>query len=492
MKHGLSISKQVLILVTLPLVIQLSSLAWLAYLQNEAETEAADAFTAKETADAINQYNADIYAIIFQYGALGNMPIPGKQDLNYRNLKAKLYTDILNIKKVAAEDTEVAAAANEAQIDVDKLLSAFTDLQDLYNGEVTPELIVARKQSWRQIRNFLRNSVSGRLVTLGRERKHKMQESPEHQAKFRKQAQSIMFGMAAINLILTVTAAVFITRTITNRLRQVAANADKLAKNEPLSARLSGSDEITELDNQFHNMAESLKEAERQKQEVTAMITHDLRSPLTTIKIVLDNLDSGKHGELDTKGKEYLSSGKRNTTRVLKLVNDLLDIEKLQAGMMTVEPSNVSLDECFGACEQALASAAEKERINLDFAPTDIRVRADEAMLDRVLYNLVSNAIKFSPPQSHVKVEAREAKDNPGMAEIIVFDQGPGISAEGQKTIFDRFKRGDAETSKDKEGSGLGLAICQELVKLQGGKISVRSEPGRGAAFSFTLPRIDK
>jgi signal transduction histidine kinase len=233
----------------------------------------------------------------------------------------------------------------------------------------------------------------------------------------------------------------------------------------------------------IHDMS-AYKQAERLKQEVTAMITHDLRTPLTTVYHICEFLEGGKHGELDTKGNEYLFAARRNLNRMLALVNDLLDIEKIQSGMMTAESSNVSLEECFAAVEQTLSSTAEQAGVKMDFQKTGAIAIADEEKLDRVLFNLISNAIKFSPRNSTVSVSATVQKS---FVQVDVHDQGEGISADQLELIFDRFQQGDSSAA-DKTGSGLGLAICRALVQLQGGRIWAESKIASGSTFSFTLP----
>jgi signal transduction histidine kinase len=214
-----------------------------------------------------------------------------------------------------------------------------------------------------------------------------------------------------------------------------------------------------------------------------AMITHDLRTPLSTINNVLDFFENGTYGTFDAKGRNYVLMAKRNADRMVALINDLLDIEKIKSGMMQLEIDTVSLSRCFSNCQAASLGLAEEMAVKLEFAPTEITVEADEQRLDRVLSNLVANAIKYSPKGTTVKVSADQQRN---AVAIRVEDQGPGIPPDMLEAVFERFQQVGG-SSKSKGGSGLGLTICKAIVELHGGKIWVESR-GQGSTFIFTLP----
>ncbi len=227
------------------------------------------------------------------------------------------------------------------------------------------------------------------------------------------------------------------------------------------------------------------KTAERMKQEVVAMITHDLRTPLSTIRNFLEMLDADMYGSLSEKGKKMLTLADRNSARMLTLINDLLDVEKIKAGMMELSISDTNLAGALEQCAQSVANLAEPNQIKIDVSCDDLKVKADEDRLCRVVTNLLSNAIKFSPQASTIKLTGRRVEN---LAQISVKDEGRGIPEEMIATIFDRFTQVMDSDSRTKGGSGLGLAICKALVELHGGTISVVSPAGEGTTFSFTLP----
>jgi len=239
----------------------------------------------------------------------------------------------------------------------------------------------------------------------------------------------------------------------------------------------------------MHDISERRK-AEILKQEVMAMVTHDLRTPLSTLRHIFSFLETGKHGELDDKGKDFVQAGGRNVDRLLTLVNDLLDVEKADSGQMHLEKTKVSLNECFDACLSSLSVFAESKSVDLDFEETDLIVMGDEERIDRILNNLVGNAVKFSPSGGKVTLSAhKETEKDTQFAVISVKDEGDGIPEENLENIFEKFHQVERRSdSKQEKGSGLGLAICRAFVQLHGGKIWVESKSGQGSVFKFTLP----
>jgi PAS domain S-box-containing protein len=229
------------------------------------------------------------------------------------------------------------------------------------------------------------------------------------------------------------------------------------------------------------------RQAERMKQEVVAMVTHDLRTPLATIQNFLEFLEDGFYGSVNEKGAKYLVLAQRNSDRMISLINDLLDIEKIKSGMMEIDLIELPLGKSFDLCRELQTSYADQLGVKLDFHPTNLIVNADEDRLARVLSNLVSNALKYSPRGGTVSIWAeRQGK----MAYIVVQDQGPGVPANMLESVFDRFQQVRGHGPKTKGGSGLGLAICKAIVELHGGKIWLKSEEGKGSAFTFSLPLV--
>lgn len=228
------------------------------------------------------------------------------------------------------------------------------------------------------------------------------------------------------------------------------------------------------------------REVERLRKEVFAMITHDLRTPLATISNFLEMLDAGMLGEMTDNGSRMLGLAERNSRRMLHLINDLLDLERSRSKMLAIDVTSVSLNNILTQASEPMSAWAEDHGIKIEVEPCSLVVMADEERLIRVVANLVSNAVKFSPAGTAIKV--RSAVQD-GFARVDVVDQGRGIPDEQVSTIFERFTQVDRDDeSKGSGGSGLGLSICKAFVELHGGTIAVESELGKGTTFSFTVP----
>ncbi len=237
----------------------------------------------------------------------------------------------------------------------------------------------------------------------------------------------------------------------------------------------------------IHDLSER-RRAEDLRREVMAMVTHDLRTPLMTIGNILDFFNRGLYGTFEDKGKDFLRSATRNIDRMTSLITDLLDIEKINSGTVKLELDVVPVADCFTAVKEMNEVSAGGKKISLNFNDAHCVVMADEERLIRVVQNLVSNAIKFSPPNTAISVSAAAKV---GVVEIAVADQGPGIAPDKVALVFDRYRQVGTDAKESTMGSGLGLAICKSIVELHGGQISVESELGKGSTFTFTLPNAD-
>ncbi|MFN8553216.1 MAG: ATP-binding protein [Candidatus Obscuribacterales bacterium] len=235
----------------------------------------------------------------------------------------------------------------------------------------------------------------------------------------------------------------------------------------------------------IHDISEE-RDAERMKQEVIKMVTHDLKTPLTTIRIFLEMLEVGSLGSLSPSGRELVGSADRSAERMLTLIGDLLDIEKIKAGMMTVSLEQAQLSDVISEAYQSVAALAEQRHIRIDIRANNVSWVLDSRLIVRVLVNLMANAIKFSPANGLIVVTA---EPTPKALQISVSDNGRGIPADLLHSIFEPFQQVQISDAKQKGGSGLGLAICKALVELHGGTIEARSEEMKGSTFMFTLPR---
>jgi PAS domain S-box-containing protein len=227
--------------------------------------------------------------------------------------------------------------------------------------------------------------------------------------------------------------------------------------------------------------------AEQLKNEFVSVVSHELRTPLTAIRGSLGLIAAGKTGPLADKTKSMVDIAVTSTDRLVRLINDILDIEKIESGKMAFNLRPVAL---VPVVEQALESTrAYGERLgvtfSLDVQSGDVRIKGDVDRLTQVMANLLSNAAKFSPPKSDVKVSVSRIN---GKVRVAVRDRGPGIPEEFQGRIFQKFSQADTSDTRQKGGTGLGLSISKAIVEKHGGTIYFETEKGAGTTFFFDLP----
>jgi signal transduction histidine kinase len=228
------------------------------------------------------------------------------------------------------------------------------------------------------------------------------------------------------------------------------------------------------------------KAMEKMKDEFISVVSHELRTPLTSIHCSLRLLTSDKFGSLDPKGQQIIDIADQNTTRLVRLVNDILDFERLNSGKVKLEKRPCRTADLILKAVEIMKGMAQEQEIVLSTVPTSLPLFADPDYTIQILTNLISNGIKFSPAKSTIWVQAENRE-----TEILfqVKDQGRGIPSDKLDSIFNRFQQIALSDSRQKGGTGLGLAICRQIVELHGGKIWAESTLGKGSTFYFTLPK---
>ena len=240
------------------------------------------------------------------------------------------------------------------------------------------------------------------------------------------------------------------------------------------------------------------KAIERMKDEFISVVSHELRTPLTSIHSSLKILATGKLGNLSSKGQRMLNIADEQTERLVRLVNNVLDLQSIQSGKVKMNKKACKAKELMIEAVQTMQTMAQEHEVKLLAKPVNFMVWADPDYIVQTLTNLVSNAIKFSPPDSTVwlsakrKYQRKTTKRKKSISYITfeVKDQGQGIPANQLETIFERFQQVDSSDSRKKGGTGLGLAICRQIIEEHGGKIWAKSRLERGSTFYFTLPIV--
>jgi signal transduction histidine kinase len=324
-----------------------------------------------------------------------------------------------------------------------------------------------------------------------------------------------------IGLVLAVLASLILARRMVAPIESLQVGAARVAGGDlgtPIRVRTG--DELEDLADEFNRMtgqlresyagleqkiqdrtselADALGELEEKRRELEtvsahkskflANMSHELRTPLNAIIGFSEVLHEQMFGPLNEQQSVYVQDVLQAGRHLLSLINDVLDLSKVEAGRMELDLSEVSIPEALRAGIGINGGRANQGGVTLDLSvePEDIVILADERKVRQVVFNLLSNAIKFTPPGGHVDVSARMTD---GVVQVSVADTGSGIAPEDRELIFEEFQQArGADAGTRQEGTGLGLPLARRFIELHGGRLWVESEPGTGSTFSFTLP----
>jgi signal transduction histidine kinase len=311
-----------------------------------------------------------------------------------------------------------------------------------------------------------------------------------------------------------------ITRLILRPVRVLQETAEKVSEGDlNIRSDISTGDEFQQLSETFNTMLANLKnnadqlrsvnksldlklgqlaesnlalyESNRLKSEFLANVSHELRTPLNSIlgfaDLLKDALEKAANG--DPKPARYVNNILQSSRNLLELINDLLDLAKIEAGRMEIRSEPLSLSDVFEGLVNILKPLSEQKGLSIvSSVGADVPIiQSDPAKLQQVLYNFLSNAIKFSPTGARIDLAATREPDGEHVR-ISVTDRGPGIDPDKQQLIFEKFRQLEPSHTRTHGGTGLGLAISKELAMLLGGSIGVRSTPGEGSTFWLVLP----
>jgi PAS domain S-box-containing protein len=259
---------------------------------------------------------------------------------------------------------------------------------------------------------------------------------------------------------------------------------DEVPVSQIIIAQRSREGDIEVLATVMRDISER-KAVERMKDDFISMVSHELRTPLTSIRASLGLLASGQLAHDDAMANRMLELANINTVRLVRLVNDILEIERLEAGRLVMQKRPVETAQLLLSAASSMQAPCHLAKISLTVLPDHGVVLADADRILQMLTNLIGNAIKFSPAGSTIRLSSKVQADR---AVFSVRDRGRGVPKEKQELIFEKFQQVDASDSRLESGTGLGLAICRSIVRAHGGEIWVESEPGQGSDFKFFLP----
>jgi len=477
----LRLSQKQLLLISLPLVCEIVCVAGLALMLKQSDQETAQLEHSKQLITSCNELTREAEETVFAIMCWKATSIR-HYDEQYRKLVEelpKLATKLQTLTAFNPSESKKAASLAMYSQSVIEMTKNIDKLENDANILLTPEM-----REYQFNLELLRSRMLAVQDSLAAEERHSLPIDRTVSTQKHELIYQAMSTIIVVNILLSLLLAFYSSRFITRRLGVLNENAILLASRKPLNAQLSGRDEIAELDRVFHSMAEELTRAEQSKQEFVAMISHDLRTPLTSLELTLGLLgkDDGSEAARE-KSKSRLANAQRSARRIIKLVNELLDLDKIEAGMLELDLDKTDIKSMLERSLDTVNEYAAQSGVTLylDAPPCEAVVDGDR--LGQVVVNLVSNAIKFSPKGSAIKISLQQTR---AWLTVKVTDQGKGIPSAHSKKIFDRFEQVDKDDSR--RGTGLGLAICKALVEAHNGEIGVVSEEGVGSTFWFKVP----
>lgn len=477
----LRLSQKLMLLVAVPLLCQVWFVAVLWGLIRQAEADAWKAERARTItaqAEKVTQSLVDGYQLLFMYAKQQDKDTEAKLNL----LESALPEDVRTLCTLAGSDSERSKeTAAISQVSYDALQVINQGRKAITEHDLV-SLITLRDQA---IEKFA--DLRGQLHTLLDHLRQQEARLPQQADEARERVKSFLIIGIAVNFGIALLFGMYIQRITANRLGVVVSNTRRFAKGEPLLGALAGKDEIAELDGAFREMSATVAELSQQKKELAAMITHDLRSPLSAIQLTLELILDRAAGDISDTVAERLSRAGESCRIMLGLINDILDIEQMEAGKLQMKMDAVPVAFILETAVEVTRGLASMKNVTIAVPDCTLEVMADGDRVVQVLVNVLSNAIKFSSKGKAIEINVVRQEQ---FAVIKVTDHGLGIPADQKARLFQKFGQVD-NAGKSKAGSsGLGLVFSKMIVEAHGGVIDFESVAGQGATFYFSLPLV--
>lgn len=298
----------------------------------------------------------------------------------------------------------------------------------------------------------------------------------------------LLYSGTAVDFVIAIGLSVFFAASIEKRLAVISSNTKLVRGSKPLNPAMEGTDEIADLDREFHDLSTALKQSEQLRSEFISMISHDMKTPLMSVELSLEHVQKKLPLGLEASVQEELQTVSSNMKRVMGLIRDVLDLERGASGKLTLELEELEVGDVLNKVIKSVQALAQQKSVHIVMEARDESVFADRRRLDQVLLNLFSNALKFAPSGSSVVVRVSRKED---FVEIRVTDQGDGVPEKDRNRIFERFEQSTKPGNSTDSGSGLGLAICKAIMDSHGGQIGYKPNVPRGSQFWVCLKSAD-
>lgn len=477
----LKLSHKGLILVGVPLVLELFFISTLFCLLTEAEVQTRRAEKSKAIVTGAEELSRMYYSAgtaLVLWGVAHDAS--GKE--RYEKIVAQIPEQFQMMERLVADKPDQMQTLARIEGTGQKGLGLLNHIYETLESGQRKPFVFLQFPAERQEMLQTVAALSQQLREFVKPEANRQDENEALKEQARANVKFFLAGGVVLHLVIALSVALYFFRSVVRRLSVLSDNSRLLADNKPLMPAIGGRDEIAELDVVFHQMADKLNEVAQLKKDFAAMISHDLRTPLSSLQNLLALLSRRAYGDLNETGAQRVATAEKDISRLINLINELLDLEKMEAGQLKLQLQPVDLDELIIRSIGAVEGVASLRAVHIKYSDTPAVVSAEPDRVVQVLVNLLSNAIKYSPENGQVKVRVKELN---GFARVEVQDRGHGIPMDAQQTIFERFKQAKLEDAK--KGTGLGLPIAKSFIEAHGGQIGVRSMIGEGSTFWFTL-----
>ena len=396
--------------------------------------------------------------------------------------------DLDRLQFVGQDEVEIVARVRK---DYEAFIAVVTEVIELIRA--------GKVAQGREVQIGRANPLADRLERLTNELVNKAEADmlariDESQEDYRR-SQLLVIGLSLGSLLLALSLGYSISWSIIDPVRRMGVRFGEISSGQFAGhLRVPNRDELGTLAENLNRMSDQLgrlyrqlETANRHKSEFLANMSHELRTPLNAVIGFSEVLQEKMFGDLNEKQLDYVNDIHTSGKHLLSLINDILDLSKIEAGRMDLEVSEFHLPAMLETALTLVRERASRNGIKLalEVDPGLGEVRGDERKLKQVTVNLLSNAVKFTPQGGSVRLAARP---NGTAIEVSVADTGVGIAPEDQALVFEEFRQVGADSARKAEGTGLGLALAKKFIELHGGTIRLDSAPGRGSTFTFTLP----
>lgn len=476
----LSLLHKGLLLVSIPLVFELGIFSMLLGLQSEMAREAERINRSRLIGNTVNSIAHNLIVMSNRHEGQTNLALV-KRDL--KNDLSIILGQFRKLSELTADNPHMHQVVLTCIAQLGDVRKEIALMEKIISSGESVDINQMSSEFHTKFSTIASNLVTSGLLELSSANAHDI--DTDTSADIRKRIVFLLKCAAATSALIAIIGATIFSRHLNSRMQVVVTNASRLGRRQPLLEPIAGNDEITDLDRTFHHAADVIQHLEQAREEIIGMVSHDIRSPLNTIRCSSELIEMRLENSLGERDKGLLKTIETNCDRIMRISQDLLDLQKLDAGMLVISKEPTDLKQCFIQAIEATSGLSQSRSINIETSFDSVTANVDAGRIEQLLTNLISNAIKHSEHGGKLLLTLRKAE--PGYsAYMSVSDFGKGVPVHLKKTIFDRFSQVDDADAKI--GTGLGLAICKAIIELHSGSIGVEDIEPNGSRFWIRLP----